>query len=469
MPQPKRTGRRLARLVLLFLATRAFLALGRSRPSEPAPVRYRPAEADTVPGWASTPAPPRRPARRRLAASLAFTVLFFAGASFSAVAGDSLVTMLEPEDQMALAEETTTEEETVAAEPEAAPVEEPAPVEEAAFVPDGAEAVPDADSGSEPLSPDPAPEPMEVPSVDPASGSEPQSVETAVVRRVERKQQAVAPKAKAMQPQPEEELDPEVHTPGTAATIWLNRPLGDPTPPSLRLSRDVAKRLVAAGRAHDVDWALVLGVLRANGVRRALPARSASIPETAARLVAAGARKDAWSAALALTGRTTQADRAVALARYYRAVGLRALVRGLAAEQERLAKRLLADPRVEIYAAGREDVEAGRIDVRVLALIAYLAESYDQVTVSSLFSGHRLFARPGVVSRHVYGQAVDVAVLGGVPIAGNQEPGSVTEKAVRDILLLPAEVLPRQVISLLGLGRPSFPLADHGDHIHVGY
>lgn len=466
MPQRKRTGRRLARLVLLFLATRAFLALGRSRPSEPAPVRYRPAEADTVPGWASTPAPPRRPARRRLAASLAFTVLFFAGASFSAVAGDSLVTMLEPEDQMALAEETTTEEETVAAEPE--PAEEPAPVEEAAFVPDGAEAA-DPLSGSEPLGTDPAPEPVEVPSVDPASGSEPQSLETAVVRRVERKQEPAAPKAQVVRPQPEEELDPEVDTPGMAATIWLNRPLGDPTPPSLRLSRDVAKRLVAAGRAHDVDWALVLGVLRANGVRRALPARSASISETAARLVAAGARKDAWSAALALTGRTTQADRAVALARYYRAVGLRALVRGLAAEQERLAKRLLADPRVDIYAAGREDVEAGRIDVRVLALIAYLAESYDQVTVSSLFSGHRLFARPGVVSRHVYGQAVDVAVLGGVPIAGNQEPGSVTEKAVRDILLLPAEVLPRQVISLLGLGGPSFPLADHGDHIHVGY
>jgi hypothetical protein len=25
------------------------------------------------------------------------------------------------------------------------------------------------------------------------------------------------------------------------------------------------------------------------------------------------------------------------------------------------------------------------------------------------------------------------------------------------------------VISLLGLGGPSFPLADHADHIHVGY
>jgi hypothetical protein len=45
----------------------------------------------------------------------------------------------------------------------------------------------------------------------------------------------------------------------------------------------------------------------------------------------------------------------------------------------------------------------------------------------------------------------------------------VDEKAVRNILRLPAEVQPQQVISLLGLGGPSFPLGDHGDHIHVGY
>jgi hypothetical protein len=69
----------------------------------------------------------------------------------------------------------------------------------------------------------------------------------------------------------------------------------------------------------------------------------------------------------------------------------------------------------------------------------------------------------------VYGLAVDVAGLEGKSIYGNQEPGGLTEKAVRNILLLPAELKPRQVISLLGLGGPSFPLADHADHIHVGY
>jgi hypothetical protein len=80
-----------------------------------------------------------------------------------------------------------------------------------------------------------------------------------------------------------------------------------------------------------------------------------------------------------------------------------------------------------------------------------------------------VYSRPGVVSAHTYGQAVDIAGLANQSIAGNQEPGGLTERAVRDVLLLPAEMRPRQVISLLGLGGPSFPLADHGDHIHVGF
>ena len=69
----------------------------------------------------------------------------------------------------------------------------------------------------------------------------------------------------------------------------------------------------------------------------------------------------------------------------------------------------------------------------------------------------------------MYGHSVDISSLGGQTITGNSAPGGLTEEAVRNILLLPAEMLPRQVISLLGLGGPSFPLANHWDHIHVGY
>ena len=144
-------------------------------------------------------------------------------------------------------------------------------------------------------------------------------------------------------------------------------------------------------------------------------------------------------------------------------------MRGLEAAKQSLEQRLLNDPMINIYPGGRDDIAKDKVDVRVLATIAYLRQTFDQVTVSSLISGHRLYARPGVVSAHVYGHAVDISGLENTPILGHQEPGGITERAVHDILLLPGEVMPRQVISLLGLGGPSFPLADHYNHIHIGW
>ena len=163
------------------------------------------------------------------------------------------------------------------------------------------------------------------------------------------------------------------------------------------------------------------------------------------------------------------ARNAIALRNYNRAVGLRALVSGFEAAKPRLQRMVLRDKRLSIYAGGRLDIAMGRTDVRILVLLRYLAEAHGQVTVSCLTTGHGLYARPGVISAHIYGLAVDVAALDGKSIYGNQEPGGLTEHAVRNILRLPSEMQPKQVISLLGLGGPSFPLADHDDHIHVGY
>jgi hypothetical protein len=187
------------------------------------------------------------------------------------------------------------------------------------------------------------------------------------------------------------------------------------------------------------------------------------------RLSGLGGRYNAWAAALAYSSDATVADRVVALRHYYRAVGLASLVHGLLSQKADLQDRVLHDSHLFIYSGGRHDVASGHVDVRVLALMLYLAQSYHEVTVSCLISGHHLYARPGVVSAHIYGRAVDIAALNNVSITGHQQPGGMTERAVRSVLLLPGGMLPAQVISLLGLGGPSFPLANHYDHIHVGY
>jgi hypothetical protein len=265
------------------------------------------------------------------------------------------------------------------------------------------------------------------------------------------------------------DTDPEVDEPGVSATVWLRRTLPDPTPASRRLKPSFALQLSRTSKRARVDWALVLGVLRASGERGAVPASPARLRSLSNRLVRLGARRSPWSAALALEGRTTFADRAIALQRYNHAVGLRALVKGLEWAKPSLSKRILRDERISMYPGGRVDIQAGRVNIRVLVLIAYLAEAHGQVSVSCLISGHRLYSRPGVISAHIYGLAADISVLGGLSILGNSQPGGVTEQAVRNVLLLPAELQPRQVISLLGMGGPSFPMGNHDDHVHVGY
>ena len=170
-------------------------------------------------------------------------------------------------------------------------------------------------------------------------------------------------------------VDPEAHAENVAATVWLHRELPDPTPPSLRLAPTTASRLHSAAKTRASTGptsSRSCGPMARS--RRRPPAGRRSRRHR--RLAALRDSSSRWDAALAYTGRTAAADQAVALARYYRAVGLQTLVDGLLARKEALQEKVLNDDRVQLYAGGRDDVEAGRIDVRVLALVEYLAESY---------------------------------------------------------------------------------------------
>jgi hypothetical protein len=257
---------------------------------------------------------------------------------------------------------------------------------------------------------------------------------------------------------------------GAHAIVWIHVTLPDPTPPAKRLDPAFARSLRKIARAAGVRWSLVLAVVRARGGNSRVPASTAELRRIADRLAKLDAARRPWLAMVAMGhGRHEFANQALALARYDRAVGLRALVHGLDWAKPQLERRILRDPRIDIYPGGRVDIALHRVDVRVLVLIRYLRVTFKQVTVSSLFSGHRYYARPDVVSAHMYGLAADIARVANTPIDGHQQVGGITERAVKAILRLPSELQPQQVISLLGLGGPSFPLADHYDHVHVGF
>jgi murein DD-endopeptidase MepM/ murein hydrolase activator NlpD len=136
-----------------------------------------------------------------------------------------------------------------------------------------------------------------------------------------------------------------------------------------------------------------------------------------------------------------------------------------------LTRRVLANPGIELYACGRDDVRAGRIDRRVLATLEFLAASGLAPTVSSLRCGHGYLTASGNVSEHSTGSAVDISAINGTPIAGHQGAGSVTDVTIRSLLTLQGPMKPHQIISLMSFAGAdnTFAMGDHADHIHVGF
>ena len=134
-----------------------------------------------------------------------------------------------------------------------------------------------------------------------------------------------------------------------------------------------------------------------------------------------------------------------------------------------LERRVLADPRLAIYQCGRDDIRTGQIDQRILAAMEYLADSGFRLTITSMKCGHSVLTASGNVSEHSTGDAIDIAQVNGIPILGNQGPGSITEAVVKTLLRLQGQMEPHQIISLMSMGGPTYAMGDHDDHIHLGY
>jgi hypothetical protein len=134
---------------------------------------------------------------------------------------------------------------------------------------------------------------------------------------------------------------------------------------------------------------------------------------------------------------------------------------------------VLGDPRIVIYPAGRADIAAGRIDPRVLRLLASLAVEHT-LTVTSLQTGHPRCAvngqAPGpacAVSNHFFGRAADIGAVDGAVVSAR----NATALAVmRQLAAFPDGERPDEIGGPVDVGGPGvFSGADHAGHIHVGF
>jgi hypothetical protein len=138
--------------------------------------------------------------------------------------------------------------------------------------------------------------------------------------------------------------------------------------------------------------------------------------------------------------------------------------------KEALQQRVLADEGLDIYQCGREDIEAGKIDRRVLAVLEYLRSKGFTLRISALECGHGILTESGNISEHSTGDAVDIAEINGVNVTGHQGPGTLVHELIEDVLQLQGPMQPHQVISLEDFpGEVSFAEPSHYDHVHIGY
>jgi cell wall-associated NlpC family hydrolase len=130
------------------------------------------------------------------------------------------------------------------------------------------------------------------------------------------------------------------------------------------------------------------------------------------------------------------------------------------------ALALLDNKNVVLDQDGVNDIKAGRIDPRVVAVLTKLSEDH-KITVSCMCSDHPTFTTGGSVSNHHHGRGVDIAAIDGMPVnAANPLAREVaTELSALDPSYRPNEIGTPWPIS----GPGYFTDADHNDHLHVGF
>ncbi|HEY1835036.1 MAG TPA: lytic murein transglycosylase [Solirubrobacteraceae bacterium] len=114
-----------------------------------------------------------------------------------------------------------------------------------------------------------------------------------------------------------------------------------------------------------------------------------------------------------------------------------------------LERTVLSDPGITIYGCGRQDIASGKVDSRVLALLAFLSRSGLEPTVSALRCGQSQYSAAGTLSAQARGDAVSISAINGVPVAHHQGPGTITDLTIRALLTVPVGFVPAEIISLM--------------------
>jgi murein DD-endopeptidase MepM/ murein hydrolase activator NlpD len=105
---------------------------------------------------------------------------------------------------------------------------------------------------------------------------------------------------------------------------------------------------------------------------------------------------------------------------------------------------------IRLSACARQDVQEGRVDKRVLAMLEYLSVSGLRPTVAGLPCAPATSAALAAnAPASASGQTVEITAVNGIPIAAHQGPGSIADETVRKLLMLEGLSRPQRIVSLM--------------------
>jgi hypothetical protein len=130
------------------------------------------------------------------------------------------------------------------------------------------------------------------------------------------------------------------------------------------------------------------------------------------------------------------------------------------------ARRLAANPNVALEGTGTEDLLAGRVDERIVAVLATLARDHT-ISIASLCSDHPKFTAGGVISSHHHGRGADIAGIDGVPISAWNSQAREIAVSLRE---LDPAIRPDEIGTPWAITGPGyFTDAGHQHHLHIGF
>jgi hypothetical protein len=139
--------------------------------------------------------------------------------------------------------------------------------------------------------------------------------------------------------------------------------------------------------------------------------------------------------------------------------------------KKQLERQVLSNPGIHLAACGRQDLQTGQVDRRVLATLEFLSVSGLHPTVSSLACSRGAPVTAANATETSAGDAIEIAAVNGIAIAGHQGPGSIADITVRKLLSLQGTMKPSRIVSLLSYPYAGNTLAapGHGNSIQIAF